>query len=139
MVKVRALVVALAEFPGVDGCALVETSTGMAWHHAGSWPNMEQIGEAAIEFWRIQERLEPQLNALGELRSAAYSFAHRVVTLFPCCDDPRLVLVCVAGKSGMSWQGWASKLLELREALGASSQVAVKRTEKVAPVAQSPV
>ena len=59
----------LAEFPGIDGCALVETATGMAWHVAGRYPELERIGEAAIEFWRVQDRLTAHLNTLGTLKN----------------------------------------------------------------------
>lgn len=117
MPKIAALVEQMATFEGIDGCALVEADTGMAWHFAGSWPNIERIGEAAIEFWRIQDRLAGQLAALGGLQSAAYSFSNRVVALFPCCDEPRLVLVCVAAKGPVAWQNWAPKVAELRAVL----------------------
>ena len=96
----------LADFPGIDGCALVETATGMAWHVAGNHPEIERIGEAAIEFWRLQHRLSAHLTTLGTLKSAAYSFENRVVTLFPCCDEPNLVLVCLASKGPIAWPAW---------------------------------
>ena len=35
----------LATFPGVVGCALVETATGMVWHYSGALAQIEQIGE----------------------------------------------------------------------------------------------
>lgn len=121
MPKIAALVHQMATFEGIEGCALVEADTGMAWHFAGSWPGIEQIGEAAIEFWRIQDRLAGQLAALGGLQSAAYSFSNRVVALFPCADEPRLVLVCVAVKGPVAWQNWAPKVAELRAALAQSA------------------
>lgn len=108
---------ALADFPGIDGCALVETGTGMAWHVAGSYPELERIGEAAIEFWRIQERLTSHLSTLGTLKSAAYSFSNRVVALFPCTADAGLVLVCVAAKGHIDWQSWGLKVEDLRQLL----------------------
>ena len=117
----------LASFPGIDGCALVETATGMAWHFAGASLEIEQIGEAAIEFWRIKDRLAMQLTTLGNLQSAAYSFSNRVVALFPCGEDPGLVLVCVAAKGDMAWAAWGVQVEELRRLLakpgGAPSRV----------------
>ena len=110
----------LATYPGIDGCALVETATGMAWHFAGASPEIERIGETAIEFWRIKDRLASQLTALGGLQSAAYSFANRVVALFPCCDDPGLVLVCVAAKGDMAWVPWGAHVEALRRVLAQS-------------------
>ena len=120
----------LADFEGVDGCALVETATGMAWHVAGNHPELERIGEAAIEFWRIQHRLSAHLTALGPLKSAAYSFQNRVVALFPCCDEPGLVLVCVAAKGPVDWPAWGVKVETFRAVVAQS--LAVRATLKQA-------
>ena len=110
----------LADFPGIDGCALVETSTGMAWHVAGNHPELERIGEAAIEFWRIQHRLADHLTALGPLKSAAYSFQNRVVALFPCCNEPGLVVVCLASKGPVDWPTWGHKVETFRRVVAES-------------------
>ena len=111
---------ALADFPGIDGCALVESATGMAWHVAGNYPELERIGEAAIEFWRVQSRLSAHLMTLGTLQSVAYSFSNRVVALFPCSDQAGLVLVCVAAKGDVGWQAWGVKVDALRRVLAQS-------------------
>ena len=111
---------ALADFPGIDGCVLVESATGMAWHVAGNYPELERIGEAAIEFWRVQNRLSTHLMTLGTLKSAAYSFSNRVVALFPCSDQAGLVLVCVAAKGDVGWQAWSVKVQALRQVLAQS-------------------
>lgn len=107
----------LASFEGIDGCALVEADTGMAWHYSGQLPEIETIGEAAIEFWRIQARLSDRLGVLGSLNSIAYSFTNRVLALFPCCDEPTLILVCVARKGEISWHEWGAKVVQLRKIL----------------------
>lgn len=107
----------LADFPGIDGCALVETATGMVWHVAGSFPGVERISEAAIEFWRIQHRLSEHLTALGAIQSVAYSFSNRVVALFPCCDEPGLVLVAIAAKGPVAWPAWGVKVGAFRVAV----------------------
>ena len=117
MPKIAAIVEELAAFEDIDGCALVETSTGMVWHFAGQLPEMERIAEAAVEFWRIQQRLSSHLVALGELRSVACSFSNRVVALFPCCEEPSLVLVCVAAKGRIAWDEWSVLVADLRKAL----------------------
>ncbi|MDB5965271.1 MAG: hypothetical protein JWQ72_1771 [Polaromonas sp.] len=119
MPDIAALVQDLSSFSGVDGCALVETDTGMAWHHAGRVADMERIGEAAVEFWRLQQRLAGPLEAFGPLQSAAYSFSSQVIALFPCSETRGLVLVCVAAKTGMAWQDWGPKVVALRKALAA--------------------
>lgn len=123
MPAVAALVEKLAQFPGVQGCALVEAESGMVWQHSGQLPDIEHIGEAAIEFWRVHQRLSTQLVSLGGLKSAAYSFADHVVALFPCGEDPARVLICVAAKSGVAWAEWSVHMLALRQALIAKDSV----------------
>ena len=118
--QVAAHLQALADYPGIEGCALVETATGMPWHVAGDYPELERIGEAAIEFWRVQDRLSAHLTTLGTLKSAAYSFSNRVVALFPCCDNPGLVLVCVAAKGNVAWPAWGVKVEALRNVVAQS-------------------
>lgn len=115
--RTKAQLQKLADFPAIDGCALVEVDTGMAWHVAGDHPELERVGEAAIEFWRIQTRLTQHLGDLGALKSAAYSFENRVVALFPCCEDPALVLVCVARKGPVDWAIWGREVEQLRREL----------------------
>lgn len=128
MPKIAAIVEELAAFKDVAGCALVETSTGMVWHFAGQLPDLERIAEAAVEFWRIQQRLSSQLVALGALRSVACSFSNRVVALFPCCEEPSLVLVCIAAKGHIAWDEWSVKVAHLRQALAAQRSAAAYRS-----------
>lgn len=122
----QALMEQLASYPGVHGCALVDADNGMVWFHAGVLPDMERIGEASVEFWRMQGRLAPYFSALGPLQSVAYSFHGHMVTLLPCSARLPLVLVCVARKPGMDWQGWGLHVNELRAALGQSTRVALQ-------------
>jgi hypothetical protein len=109
----------LAEFPGIEACALVDADTGMSWHHAGRLQDMDRVGEAAVEFWRVHGRLATHFKDFGGLNSAAYAFAHRVVALFPCLEAPPLVLVCVAHKDNMAWGEWAAHVMALKKALAA--------------------
>lgn len=122
--SVEAMVRELGGYPGMDGCALVDADTGMVWFHGGDFPAIEQIGEAAIEFWRIQRRLSSHFKTLGPLQSAAYAFTGRVVALFPCADKPPLVLVCVAHKSNVAWADWGRHVALLKGALAQTPHVA---------------
>ena len=117
MPDIAAIVKDLAAFKDIDGCALVETNTGMVWHCAGRLPDIERVAEAAVEFWRIQRRLSSHLAGLGSLRSVACSFSNRVVALFPCCEEPNLMLVCVAAKGTIAWSEWSLRAADLRKAL----------------------
>jgi len=114
---VQALVGRLAAFPGVQGCALVDADTGMVWYCAGKLPGIERLGEASVEFWRVQLRQSAYFQQFGPLESAAHSFADQVIALFPCSHKPALIAVCVADKSGMAWGTWGAQLAELKKVL----------------------
>jgi hypothetical protein len=114
---VQALVSRLATFPGVQGCALVDADTGMVWYYAGQLPGIERLGEASVEFWRVQLRQSSYFEQFGPLESAAHSFAGQVIALFPCSGKPPLIAVCVADKAGMAWGPWGVKLAELKQVL----------------------
>ncbi len=122
---VQAIIGELGQFPGMDGCALVDAETGMPWYHAGSVEGVDRIAEAAIEFWRVQIRLSQHFEGMGPLQSAAYSFSRRVVALFPCSELPPLVLVCIARKSDVSWADWGQRAMQLRQLLKPLAHAAV--------------
>ena len=116
----------LASYPGIRGCALVESDTGMVWYHAGELPGLESIAEAAIEFWRVHARHTARFAQFGPLQSAAFSFAEQVVALFPCTASG-LVLVCVADKGSIGWTAWGDRVQELKRALALPDAVAARR------------
>ena len=88
----------LSELEGLQGCALVDPETGMSWHHAGRLSDIEQIGEAAIEFWRAQRRMPARFKEFGAFYTSAHWFEKTVIVLLPCSVTPELVLVCVGEK-----------------------------------------
>jgi hypothetical protein len=115
MPMIEALVQQLPDFSGMQGCALVDADAGMTWHHAGTLADIEQIGEAAVEFRRVQRRLPVYLQNFGPLRSSAHSFYQRVIAIFPCSQEPELVLVRMVVKQTMDWARWGENLLLLKE------------------------
>lgn len=117
--EINHLLAVLASYPGIKGCALVDSDTGMVWYHAGDLPDIEKTGEAAIEFWRVQMRLSPYFLALGALQSAAYSFLNSTIALFPCLPNP-LILVCVASKQAIDWAKWGESAQGLKKVLASS-------------------
>ncbi len=114
---IAAIVRHLSSYPGVVGCALVETATGMVWHHSGELVQIEQIGEAAVEFWRVHMRVSTDFTGLGSLQHLSYAFPDHLVALFPCDSSRTLILVCVGKRPGMAWTHWAMGLVPLRKAL----------------------
>jgi hypothetical protein len=115
--QIRLALQELAAASAVQGCALVEVTSGMVWHSAGHWAHIEQQAEAAIEFWRIQDRQAAHFAHLGTLRSSIYFFSAGSVALLPCPGRTPLVLVCVAERTGMDWGQWMQKLKPLHALL----------------------
>jgi hypothetical protein len=107
----------LAAFKGMQGCALVEADTGMVWHYAGKMNDMERVGEAAVEFWRTQNKVATQLGMMGALKFASYNYPQRVINLIPCDEERGLILVCVAASPGTAWGEWIKEVAQLRQAL----------------------
>lgn len=131
MRQIQLLIEQLASFPGVRGCALVDADTGMAWHYAGHMPDMEELAEASIEFWRVYKRLSAHFKDFGTFNSSAHSFSECAIALFPCGREPDLVMVCIANKSNMDWNGWAVQLMELKKLLVSAHQPTPQATTPV--------
>lgn len=115
--QIRLQLQELARAPAVQGCALVEVISGMVWHSAGDWEHIEQQAEAAVEFWRVQERHTAHFEHLGSLRSSIYFFSAGSLALLPCPGRTPLVLVCVAERVGMDWGSWMQQLKPLHQLL----------------------
>jgi predicted regulator of Ras-like GTPase activity (Roadblock/LC7/MglB family) len=114
MQSITSVLESLANFVGICGCALVESETGMVWHHIGKLTDMERVGEAAIEFWRTQRRVAIQLEAMGELKFVNFKYANKTIVLVPCDEDRGLILVCLAESQGVNWSDWIKHLPALR-------------------------
>ncbi len=121
--NVNAQLQALASAPAVQGCALVEVESGMVWYSAGRWAQMETQAEAAVEFWRVQERQAVHFAHLGALRSSMYYFNAGSVALLPFPGRTPLVLVCVADRVGMDWGAWMAQLRPLQRTLAQENLV----------------
>jgi hypothetical protein len=94
----------ISQIQGVLGCALVDGNNGMVLHHAGELPDMVQIGEAAVEFWRLYVRLNAYFSQeFGQLQTQACFFEHRSMALMPWKKIQDAVLVCVGNKGGVDW------------------------------------
>lgn len=97
---------ALSSFAGVKGCSLVDSGSGLVIDSAGEFPDVEQLSEAAVEFWRIHARQRQNFAALGNLNLIMMSFQDGWLALTAFPDDPSLLLVAVTQPQSVDWQGW---------------------------------
>ncbi len=117
----QALESLLAQAPGVQGCALVDAGSGLLWERAGVDFGSHLVWEAAVDYWRLQERLHAHFEPLGDLAAATLHHREGVVVLLPCVPEHHLLLVAVARHRAVDWQQWqrlcASLAQTLRRAL----------------------
>lgn len=102
----------MAALPGMQGCALVEVSTGMVWYAAGQNLEMGNIAEAASDYWRLYQRLDKHFTLLGNMKAAVFMHVHGRITLMPCGKDMLLVAL-TQDITPVNWAQWQSQGKEL--------------------------
>lgn len=95
----------LVQQGGLEGCALVDSVTGLVWHAHGGMPNAEVAWEAAVDYWRLYQRQKQHFRAFGPLGAAVMYHHAGVLAVLPCCDDPPLVIVAHASHRKVDWIG----------------------------------
>jgi hypothetical protein len=105
---------AIAAMDGLIGCALVDAETGMAWTSAGG-DDMQQICEAASDYWRLYMRHAKHYRSVGELRVQVLIHATGRITIVRCAGS--LLLVCVSHEPDrVDWTRWKAMVAGLRGA-----------------------
>lgn len=107
---------AMAAQAGIVGCALVDPDTGLIWHASGRVADADRTWEAAVDYWRLHGRQRSHFSALGDLAAAVLYHRGGILAIFPCCDDPALLLVSVGEHRGVDWIRWqrATRALGVR-------------------------
>lgn len=108
----QVLLNSMAELPGVEGCALVEIGAGMVWNTAGKMEGMQNLAEAASDYWRLYRRLDHHFSELGDLKASVFMHAKGSITLLPC-GEGMLLVALTRQKSTVNWAQWQGKAKEL--------------------------
>lgn len=108
----------MTRYPGVRGCALVDAASGLVWHRHPD-ADMHGIWEAAVDHWRLQQRLSSHFGELGPVQAIVLHHSDLKLTLLPCLRDPDVVLVCLAEHGNVDWAGWQRDTRQLAERLRA--------------------
>ncbi|NDY92898.1 hypothetical protein [Ideonella livida] len=103
----------VGEAPGVLGCALVEAGSGLLWQRAGQDFGPHLVWEAAVDYWRLQERLHGHFEPLGPLGAATLHHRLGVVVVLPCVPEHPLLLVAVGRHREVDWAAWQHLNLRL--------------------------
>lgn len=94
---------ALAQRPGIRGCAVVEADSGMVWTAHGELAGNTSLWEAASDHWRLQGRHASHYACLGGVIAAALYHADGLVALFRCATDPELLFIAVGQHRAVDW------------------------------------
>ena len=119
----RACVNRIARLRGVHGIALVDSDSGMVWAEAGLLADIEAISEAAVEFWRLHQRVRSNFKSLGEPQALAATFEHGLMWIVPVTlssQREKLVAVAIAVPGATDWTGVRAELRSLRGVMAAS-------------------
>lgn len=103
----------IATHDGIVGCALVEAEAGLVWHASGSLTESDQVWEAAVDYWRLHHRQREHFANLGALHAAVMYHDQGVLTIFPCCDEPQVLLVALGVHRGVDWNQWHQRARRL--------------------------
>ncbi len=107
----------LAAAPGVRGCALVDSGSGLVLHAVGTWPGEQPIWEAAIDYWRLHQRMNVHFVGLGDLGAAVMYHVGGVLAILPCSVAQELLVVCVAEHRSVDWKRWQNSVRAMGENL----------------------
>ena len=111
---------ALSKAPGVNSCAMVDSSSGLVLHAVGEHAANEPVWEAAIDYWRTYFRVKPHFDgasSFGSLHAIATYHTHATLVLLPCPTQADVVVVCVASGKGVDWSDWQRRVRRLDQRL----------------------
>jgi hypothetical protein len=94
---------ALAQQPGIRGCALVEVGSGMVWTAHGELAPHASLWEAASDHWRLHGRHAAHFDHLGRFVAVALYHVEGLVALFRCTNDPELLFIAVGQHRAVDW------------------------------------
>ena len=103
----------MAAMDGMEGCALVDAETGMAWQSAGHIEHVALVAEAASDYWRLYQRSRQHFQHLGALRAQVLMHAGGRITIVACGPGTLLVLL-TPDQDRLDWQAWKDKTKALQ-------------------------
>ena len=111
---------ALSKAPGVNACAMADSSSRLVLHPVGEYPANEPVWEAATNYWRTYFRGKPHFDGasgFGSLHAIATCHTNATLVLLPCPTQADGVVVCVASGKGVHWSDWQRRVRRLDQRL----------------------
>ena len=94
---------ALINEPGVQASALLDGGSGFIWHSASHGMVEPPNWEAAVDYWRLHNRMREHFASLGDLGAAVMYHRKAVLAVFPCGRHQELLVACMAKHAGVDW------------------------------------
>ncbi|MET0311840.1 MAG: hypothetical protein ABW051_07295 [Burkholderiaceae bacterium] len=102
--KIQNELARMAAQEGVYGCALVDVEGGMVMLSAGTSPDIETVGEAASDHWRLHRRHSGRFSPLGPLQAISLIHKELLLTLIPCGEGA--VMATISRRMGLDMGAW---------------------------------
>ncbi len=113
---IMAKIDSMAKSPGVVGCAVVETHTGMVWHASGSLANLIPLTESTTDYWRLYQRNKSTFDIFGPLDYLELALHDHAIRLHACGNDMMFTTLCLRQNS-IDWDQWTQRIRQLSHIL----------------------
>ena len=108
----------MAKQPGIHGCALVDSQTGMVWMVGADTRLDLPIWEAAVDYWRLHQRHQAVFSELGELHALALHHTSGLLAIVPCTSEPPLLLIAHGTTRSVDWRAWQALVHSVAQLVG---------------------
>lgn len=108
----RETISAMASVADVLGCALVGTEDGLIWYQVNKGMNIQPLCEAAVNYWRLHDRMASQFENIGPLFGCVMLHSKGRITMLPSGKDAILIAITEANPD-IDWKAWQQQTREL--------------------------
>ncbi|THU01483.1 hypothetical protein E9531_08940 [Lampropedia puyangensis] len=102
------------DFPALEGCAVVDVSTGVVVHGVGRLVQEGALAEASTDYWRHYQRHGSFFEELGPLRYCVLIHQEIRITMFPCSQEMILIFFTQEGQA-VDWKDALGRAAHIRE------------------------
>lgn len=111
--QLEALIATMSQQPGVLGCALVDSSTGLSWLQTGCVVGDSLIAEAACEYWRLYLRHREYFADMGEIRAQVVIHSAKRITIMGCGLE-MIIIAITDERTAIDWGAWQAQARQIR-------------------------
>ena len=111
--QLEAQLATLSQQPGLLGCALVDSSTGLSWLQTGCVVGDSLIAEAACEYWRLYLRHRDYFADMGDIRAQVIIHSAKRITIMGCGLE--MILIAITDeRTAVDWASWQAQVRQIK-------------------------